>query len=187
MVAIITPYCVHKTLSATIRLSTMKQTIRDVVLYTTMVAYAGSLLLPGLVLTHVEGQSMVQYGYQILIVGSLGIFTGIFSWYGYMFGAAAFVALKARQSGIALLCALFGFMMALQALYLQKINARINFLDSYNNWENGMGVLGTGYYVWLFAFAFLLVQCIVAYLSSLRVADVNASNKGVTKTSGNLK
>lgn len=137
----------------------------SITLYTTMALYAVSLLLPGLVLTNEVGQTMTQYGYQILMLGWLGIFTGVFSWYGYVLGVVALATLRAGRKRMALICSVVGLLLALQALYLQSVNAQINFGDSFNSWERGMGVLAAGYYLWLFALGVLVIQCVVAYFA----------------------
>ncbi len=138
--------------------------IRDAVLYVTMAIYIGSLILPGLVLSNGVGQVMTQYGYQILMLGWGGILTGVFPWYGYMLGLVAFKQLRKGSKKVALICSVVGLFLGLQALYLQTVNAQINFIDSHNSWEKGMGVLASGYYVWLFAYSLLVAQCIIAYI-----------------------
>src|SRR3989338_2459542 len=135
----------------------------DIASYATMALYVGSLLLPGLILTNEVGQTMSQYGYQILIIGWLGIFAGVFSWYGYILGIVGFIALRARKKNTALVCSGGGLFLGFQAVYFQAVNAQINFLDSYNSWERGMGELSIGYYLWLIALSLLIVQCVIAY------------------------
>ena len=136
---------------------------RNIALYITMAVYVGSLFLPGLVLTNEVGQTMTQYGYQILILGLLGIFAGLFPVYGYVLGIVSFIAIRSAKKSVALACSILGLLLGLQAMYLQTVNAQINFFDSYNSWEKGMGVLSAGYYLWMFALALLAVQCVLAY------------------------
>lgn len=134
---------------------------RSILLYGTIALYIGSLFLPGLTTTY--GAS--QYGFEVLLVGWLGIFSGVFSWYGYVLGIVCFILLLNKKKSTSIIFSAIAFLFALQALYLQMVNARINFFDSYNSWERGMGELSVGYYVWLFALGLLVIQSFVAKMS----------------------
>jgi hypothetical protein len=144
---------------------------RHVALYTTIVLYLGSLLLPGLVQTYEGGSTSIQYGYEILMLGLLGIFVGLLPCYGYVLGIIGFIALRLKKTTFALICSVLGLLLGLQALYLQMVNAQINFIDSYNSWERGMGELSIGYYVWLSTLGLLIVQCIIAFLGTSKVVS----------------
>lgn len=138
--------------------------LRQILLYITMALYLGTLLLPGLVLHYEGGHDKVIYGYTILAMGWGGLFSGLMSWLGYILGIYSFIALKANNRFLALGSGCIGLVFALQSLYYQSINAQINFFDSYNTWDRGMGELSTGYYAWLAVFVLLVVQCGVEFM-----------------------
>jgi hypothetical protein len=143
----------------------MRLSFRAVVLYTTMSIYIASLLLIGLDNPDGVDRGLSMYGYEILMIGWLGIFAGVFPVYGYVLGIVSFFALRAEKQLTALISSVLGLLFGLQAIYLQSVNAQINFFDSYNSWEMGMGVLSIGYYVWIVALSLLIVQCVIAYIS----------------------
>lgn len=150
----------------------MQTKIRSVVfyvaLYVTVALYFYSLILPGFMQTNEVGQVITSTGVQVLMMGWLGIFAGVFCWYGYALGLVSFFLLHIKSFKWAFILSVVGLIMGLQAIYLQETNAQINFLDSYNTWDRGMGQLASGYYLWLLALGLLVVQSAIAYMLNTR-------------------
>lgn len=130
-----------------------------IALYAMMVFYGVSLLLPGLI----SGEG-TMYGYQVLQIGWLGIFTGVFSWYGYILGIVVFILLRKGKSIAALKYSVVSLFLGLQALYLQMTNAQVTVSEGggSDSWVNNMGELSTGYYLWILVLILLVIQCLVA-------------------------
>ncbi|MCB5206226.1 hypothetical protein [Methylovorus mays] len=114
-----------------------------------------SLFLPAYTVGGIKEGASVMYGYNALLIGWLGPFSGEFTWYANL---CYLMALKTKNITYALLWAVSGFGIALSFLFAT---------ETYLNEGVGNAPLQSyeaGYYFWLAAIGLLTIrQGIVAY------------------------
>lgn len=124
------------------------------------VLYGISLALPGY--TALNSGTLIEAppGIEILALGWLGIFGGVFAWYGNLFYLFAAVMSATKNYRAGLISAIIGFFIGLSAFLT----------TSWTESESGNPIPNThvihfdaGYYLWLASFV-----CLIAYFAIRR-------------------
>jgi hypothetical protein len=128
-----------------------------------LLLYAISLTMPAFVIHADLPFDEVQYGYEILALGWLGLFIGQMAWYANLLLPAILLAIHFRRYQTAAGLAAIASVVGLQALMVSRLPRNEAGVD-----DLVVDHLGSGFYLWEISFVLALAYCLTMIGASRR-------------------
>ena len=130
-------------------------------LLASLILFIASLFLPTIITNESSSHPFyisypMSMGLPYLVIGWMGIFTGMFAWYANIVGLIAFIFTSTKKHDAGIFFASIAILLGLQSLLLTEIPNIVN--------SDTINYFSIGFYVWILSFVAIFISCLISLL-----------------------